>query len=353
MLSDRVQKEIKKAARQASFINMALCFYGLFVVINIAFSLFDSVENVPQVFYWTMPLAAIALGLVWNRANRNPGKLLIYRTNKLLNKQIPPAPRGSWYQTKTGWLSASLIVGTVWLGWLLTEISLPALFSAEGIQGAQRIFSSLIRPNFAIVPMVLQAMIVTIFLAFMATALAIPFAFLFSFLCSKNLMNFSPVARTVYASLRLIFSFTRAVEPLVWAIIFSVWVGIGPFAGMLALMLHSIASLAKLYSEQIEGVDRGPLEAIEATGANRIQVIWYAVVPQIVLPLLSFTIYRWDINIRMATIIGLVGGGGVGTLLMQFQGLARWHEVGTVILTIALVVWAMDYLSAKIREAIY
>lgn len=157
----------------------------------------------------------------------------------------------------------------------------------------------------------------------------------------------------VYTIVRFILNFTRSVEPMIWAIIFSVWVGIGPYAGMLALMLHSIASLAKNYSEQVECIEQGPVEAIEATGANRLQVIWFAVVPQIVLPFLAFTIYRWDINVRMATIIGLVGGGGIGTLLMQYQGLARWNEVGTIIITIAAVVWIMDYLSAKIREAIY
>lgn len=151
----------------------------------------------------------------------------------------------------------------------------------------------------------------------------------------------------------MISNFTRSVEPLIWAIIFSVWVGIGPFAGMLALMLHSVAALVKLYSEQIESINRGPLEAIQSTGANKVQVIWYAVVPQIILPYLSFTIYRWDINIRMATVIGLVGGGGVGTLLMQYQGLAKWNEVGTIVIVISIVVWLMDYLSAKIREAIY
>jgi phosphonate transport system permease protein len=141
-------------------------------------------------------------------------------------------------------------------------------------------------------------------------------------------------------------------DPTLRAIIFSVWVGIGPFAGMLALMLHTISSLAKQYSEQIECIEQGPLEAIQATGANNIQMVWFAVVPQVFLPFLSFTIYRWDINIRMATIIGLVGGGGVGTLLMQYQGLAKWNEVGTIVIVIATVVWIMDYLSARIREAI-
>ncbi|MBK6679058.1 MAG: ABC transporter permease subunit [Ignavibacteriales bacterium] len=105
--------------------------------------------------------------------------------------------------------------------------------------------------------------------------------------------------------------------------------------------------------KRLNRLKRGPVEAISATGANKIQIIWYAVVPQIILPFLSFTIYRWDINVRMATIIGLVGGGGIGTMLIQYQGLAQWHEVGLIVIMIALVVWIMDYISTKIRQAIY
>ena len=131
-----------------------------------------------------------------------------------------------------------------------------------------------------------------------------------------------------------------------------VWVGIGPFAGMLALMIHSVASLAKQYSEMVEGVDEGPIEAIESTGANKLQTIWYAIVPQVLLPYISFTVYRWDINVRMATVIGLVGGGGIGTMLVQYQGQGMWREVGCIIVVIAVVVWALDQASAYIREAL-
>ena len=136
------------------------------------------------------------------------------------------------------------------------------------------------------------------------------------------------------------------------ALIFISWVGIGPFAGMLALFLHSVAALTKLYSEQIENIDEGPVEAITATGAHPFQVVWFGIVPQIVLPFLSFTIYRWDINVRMATDIGLVGGGGIGTMIMQYQGLAKWNEVGLLVIVIALIVWGMDYASSKLRAAI-
>ncbi len=196
-------------------------------------------------------------------------------------------------------------------------------------------------------------MIETIYIALIATLVSIPLTLLISFFTARNLMKENRFTFAIYYILRIILNFVRSIEPFIWAIIFSVWVGIGPFAGMIALLVHTIASNAKLYSESIESIEEGPVEAISATGANKIQVVWHAVVPQIVLPFLSFTIYRWDINVRMATVIGLVGGGGIGTMLMQYQGLARWREVGLIILMIAFVVWVMDYISAKVREAIY
>lgn len=143
----------------------------------------------------------------------------------------------------------------------------------------------------------------------------------------------------IYLALRTFFNVTRSIEAILWAIIFSVWVGIGPFAGMMALMVHSVASLAKQYSEMVETVSEGPIEGVQSCGANKLQTIWFAIVPQVVLPYISFTVYRWDINVRMATVIGLVGGGGIGTMLVQYQGQAMWPEVGTIIVVIAAVVW--------------
>jgi phosphonate transport system permease protein len=134
------------------------------------------------------------------------------------------------------------------------------------------------------------------------------------------------------------------------AIVFVVWVGLGPFAGALALALHTIAALAKLYSEQVESISPGPLEAIRATGATRLQTVVYAVVPQVIPPYISFTMYRWDINVRMSTIIGFVGGGGIGLLLQQNINLLNYRGAAAQILAIALVVAAMDALSSKIRE---
>jgi phosphonate ABC transporter permease subunit PhnE len=158
------------------------------------------------------------------------------------------------------------------------------------------------------------------------------------------------VGLATYYLTRTIFNVLRAIEPLIMAIVFVVWVGLGPFAGALALALHTIAALAKLYSEQVESIAPGPLEAIRATGATRLQTVVYGVVPQVIPPYISFTMYRWDINVRMSTIIGFVGGGGIGFLLQQNINLLNYRGAAAQILAIAIVVAAMDALSSRIRE---
>jgi phosphonate ABC transporter permease subunit PhnE len=159
-----------------------------------------------------------------------------------------------------------------------------------------------------------------------------------------------PIGITIYFIMRTILNGTRSVEPLVMVIVFVAWVGIGPFAGALALSLHTIAALAKLYSEQVESILPGPLEAVTATGANRLQTIVYAVVPQIIPPYISFTMYRWDINVRMSTIIGFAGGGGIGFLLSQNINLLNYRAAAAQMLAIAIVVASMDYVSSTLRE---
>ena len=161
-----------------------------------------------------------------------------------------------------------------------------------------------------------------------------------------------PIGLTIYYITRTVLNGLRAIEALIWVIIFVVWVGIGPFAGVLALSLHTVAALGKLYSEQVESIMPGPLEAVKATGANRLQVIVYSVVPQIVPLYISFTMYRWDINVRMSTIIGFAGGGGIGFLLIQNINLLNYRAASTQMLAIAVVVALMDYLSSYMREKI-
>ena len=161
-----------------------------------------------------------------------------------------------------------------------------------------------------------------------------------------------PTGIIIYNITRTLLNVLRAIEPLIMVVAFAVWVGIGPFAGVIALALHTIASLGKLYSEQVENILTGPIEAVTATGANRLQTIVYAVIPQIVPPYLAFTIYRWDINVRMSTIIGFGGGGGIGFLVQQNLNLLKYRDAAVQMIAIAIVVATLDYASARVRERV-
>ncbi|MBI5951973.1 MAG: ABC transporter permease subunit [Chloroflexi bacterium] len=159
-----------------------------------------------------------------------------------------------------------------------------------------------------------------------------------------------PIGLVIYTVTRTFLNSLRSVEAVIMAIVFVIAVGIGPFAGVMALGLHTIVSLAKLYSEQVESISAGPLEAVQATGANRLQTIIYAVIPQIVPPYISYTMYRWDINVRMSTIIGIVGGGGIGFVLIQNINLLNYRAASAQMIAIAIVVSFMDYISSVMRE---
>ncbi|MCP4363543.1 MAG: ABC transporter permease subunit [Chloroflexi bacterium] len=161
-----------------------------------------------------------------------------------------------------------------------------------------------------------------------------------------------PIGLTIYTALRSLLNFIRSIEPLIYVIVFAVWVGIGPFAGVLALTIHTIAALGKLFSEQVESISEGPIEAITATGANRIQMVVFAVIPQIVPPFIAFTLYRWDINVRFSTVIGFAGGGGIGFVLIQNINLLNYRQASVMMIAIAVVVISLDYLSSKIRTRI-
>jgi len=196
----------------------------------------------------------------------------------------------------------------------------------------------------------IEKIVETIFIGMMATFFGVILAVPVSFFAARNLMSASPITLAIYYLTRAVLNIIRSIEPLIWAIIFVLVVGLGPFAGILALTVHSIAALGKLYSESIESIDSGPIEAIHATGANWVQTVMFGVVPQIIPPFVSFTIYRWDINIRMSTIIGFVGGGGIGFLLAQYIRLLDYTAAGLAVWFIAVTVAILDFVSAEIRQ---
>jgi phosphonate transport system permease protein len=264
----------------------------------------------------------------------------------------------SWWKTTWGVMTLLLIALTIYVGWLATDVSLSTLAHRASKTGY--LWKWLATPNFTyfatqdpvLRDSMLGSLIETIFMALMATVIGAVIAFPISFLGARNMTARTPVGWFVYTITRSFFNIIRSVEVIIWAVVFAVWVGFGPFAGVLALAVHTIAALGKLYSEQVEAIDSGPVEAMVASGARRWQVIRHGVIPQIVPSFLAFTLYRWDINVRMSTVIGLVGGGGIGRMLFNYKDRILWPEVGAILVIIVVVVWLMDYVSGRVRERI-
>jgi len=236
--------------------------------------------------------------------------------------------------------------------WNITAISIRSMMNPGKNFGQLLLDFISIDLSPSVVQPVFQQMLVTIFQAMLATTMGALLALPFSFLAAKNLTGKSKLSIWIYYAARGIFNILRSIEALLYVVIFIFWVGIGPFAGTLALAVTSFALIGKLFSEAIENIDAGPIEALNASGANRLQMIVYAILPQIVPPFVSYLIYQWDINIRMATIIGFAGGGGIGLMLTTFFGSLQYHKAGTVVAFIVIIVAIMDFASAKLRQAL-
>ena len=270
-----------------------------------------------------------------------------------------PVPRELQRSPLTDWRRLSVIAGAILVFYIGLRIVNPDLSRANPAYAANVILqlfkwdTSILTPQNEFETFWNTAeglMIATIFLGIVATGFSIVVAIPLSFLGARNIMGGHPVTAAIYVLVRLIFTIIRSIDVLIVVIICGVLIGIGTAAGVVGLAFHNVGVLGKLYSEAIEGIDPGPLEAITATGANRFQVIWTAVIPQIVNPYISFTIYRLDANVRLAPILGCVGGGGIGVLFFQSIQLLAYGAAGLIIFMIVVTVAAMDFASAQIRR---
>jgi phosphonate transport system permease protein len=263
--------------------------------------------------------------------------------------QVEQGQRSAWHTIRVAFY---VIVGIAAFAycWNVAEISIRSMLHPGKNFGQLLLDFLKIDLSPKVLQVVFQQMLVTIFQAMLATTLGALLAFPFSFLAAKNLTGRSRLLIWLYYIARAVLNILRSIEALLYVVIFLVWVGVGPFAGMLALAITSFALIGKLFSEAIENIDAGPIEAVTATGADRLQTIVYAILPQIVPPFVSYLIYQWDINVRMATIIGFAGGGGIGLTLTTYFGSLQYHKAGTVVLFIIVVVALMDFASAKLRE---
>ncbi len=264
------------------------------------------------------------------------------------SKAGPPRP---FYKSLRAWLYIIIGAGFFAYFWELSGIDLKLLFDPAPTLG--RFVRNFLSFNLApeVVNTVIREMIVTIFQALLATTLGALLAIPFSFLAARNLTGRSRLSIWIYYLTRGLFNLLRSIEALLYVAIFFYWVSFGSFAGMLALTVTTFGLIGKLFSEAIENIDPGPLEAITATGATRLQTIVYGILPQIVPPFVSYAIYQWDINVRMATIVGFAGGGGIGNLLYNdYFPFSKYRSAGTAVAVIVIVVAVMDFASAKLRE---
>ncbi len=189
-------------------------------------------------------------------------------------------------------------------------------------------------------------MVLTIQIAVWGTGLAILFAVPFGLMCAGNVAPWWVAQPT-----RRVMDLFRSINELVFAILFVVAVGLGPFAGVLALWVHTTGILAKLFAESVEGIDPHPVEGVRATGARGIEEIVYGVIPQVMPSWISFSLYRFESNVRSASVIGLVGAGGIGQLLWEIIRAFEFQQTCAIMLIIVVAVTAIDSASQALRRA--
>ncbi len=202
-------------------------------------------------------------------------------------------------------------------------------------------------PNFSDWRIYIDEMVVTLQIALWGTALAVVTAVPLGLLASSNI-----VPAWVYQPVRRLMDAFRAINEMVFAMLFVVAVGLGPFAGVLALWIHTAGVLAKLFSEAVEAIDPQPVEGIRSTGAGALHEIVYGVIPQVMPLWISFTLYRFESNVRSATVVGMVGAGGIGVVLWEIIRGFQYAQTAAVMLIVVLTVSLIDVVSSRIRKSL-
>lgn len=251
------------------------------------------------------------------------------------------APQRSlgWY---AGWGLLLALLATSWQGADMRPLD---LWRDSG--NMARYAAEFFPPNFQHWELYVQEMRVTLQIALWGTALAVLSAVPLSLLASSNI-----VPAWVYQPVRRLLDAFRAINEMVFAMLFVVAVGLGPFAGVLALWVHTTGTLAKLFSEAVEAIDPQPVEGIRSTGANALHEVIYGVIPQVMPLWISYTLYRFEANVRSATVLGMVGAGGIGVVLWEIIRGFQYAETCAVMAIIVLTVSVIDLVSSRIRKAL-
>jgi phosphonate transport system permease protein len=240
---------------------------------------------------------------------------------------------------RAAWLgAAALLVAIAW------HVDANPARLVRGLPWMWDFVRRMVPPDPRVLASALTGAVGTIEIALLGTVVAAALAVPLGFLSARNV---APPA--LYYGVRTALNFFRSIDTLVYALLFVAAVGLGPFPGMLAVVAYTTTSLAKLYSETIEGIDPGPVDAIRATGATRLQVLRFGMLPQVLPLFLSYVLYRFESNVRAATVLGFVGAGGIGLYLQTYLRMIDYPAASTVLLVTVAMVMVVDFASARIR----
>lgn len=253
-------------------------------------------------------------------------------------------PRSSLWAQARGWLGGAVVIALLVWSWSPVEMGKSVLLFTDWRNMAE-FAAGFTKPNFRDWDIFAHAMIETVQIAIWGTALSVVVGVPFAILSSSNV-----APQWVVQPVRRLMDAARAINEIVFALLFVVAVGLGPLAGVLALAVHNVGIIAKLFSEAVEAIDPRPVEGIRATGADKLQEVVFGVIPQ-VLPLWSsFTLYRFETNVRSATVLGLVGAGGIGQPLYENIRSFQYSETAAILIIVVATVMLIDLLSAQLRR---
>jgi phosphonate transport system permease protein len=285
-------------------------------------------------FYVLFAIALVVLAWSFQGAKIRPGELIegIPQIFVTLSRMLPP-DFSKITESKNYFFPENMTA---------TELLLPLPLGESAQQARQRWWNNTFPQTVA------GATLETVQMALAGTFLALVVAFPIGFLAARN----TTPHPMVYYGVRGVLNFARTIPDLALGLLFVAAVGLGAFAGTLALAIHTATVLGKLLSESVENIDEGIVEAIRATGAGYPQIVSFAVLPQVLPDLISFTLYRLETNIRAASVLGLIGAGGIGYLMNTSFRTFQYQEAAAIVLVLIALVMLVDYLSSRLRNLV-
>ena len=254
----------------------------------------------------------------------------------------------AWTTARVAVWVGTTVAAVALLAWSADGIGLSVTELLRGLPWVADLVSRMLPPNWEVLDRLAKPVLETVQIALWGTLLAVVMAIPLCFLAARNL---SPHA-IVFHGMRQVLNALRGINEIIFALIFVAAVGLGPFAGVLALAIHGAGMLGKFFAEAIEEIEPGPVEAVRSTGASPVQVVVFAVLPQVIPSWIASTLYRFEVNLRAATVLGMIGAGGIGFELVSAMKLFQYQDMATSVVVSLAMVMTADYLSSRLRAKV-